>query len=224
MTSRTESGCNHHLEPYLIQLIDEYVHDFRPALAARQERGLAVSGSTWGCQGQGLVQRSNHRPHLQGNRPADDSAPISARRCCPSFSRAGRLDRHAGAAAQVTPTNVTAYVDQLTTRVRSVTTYIYIYHLRRAAELVAPRIDFSWLAEVEKDLALVMEPRSKFDRLVLTQPLVEAGLDSGGRGTAAGGYGFRPRPRDTQRSDDRSARSLPKSTEEFLDLGNRLHV
>ena len=92
------------------------------------------------------------------------------------LQRNGRLDQYATAAAQVTPTNVAAYVDQLTARVRSVTTYIYIYHLRRAAELVASTIDFSWLAEVEKDLALVMEPRSKFDRLVLTERLVEAGL------------------------------------------------
>lgn len=51
-----------------------------------------------------------------------------------------------------------------------------IYKLRRAAELLAPAIDFSWLAEIEKDLALVMEPRSKLDRLVLTRRLVEAGL------------------------------------------------
>jgi integrase len=60
--------------------------------------------------------------------------------------------------------------------VRSVTTYNCIYHLRRAAELLAPTIDFSWLAEIEKDLALVMEPRSKSDRLVLSERLVEAGL------------------------------------------------
>src|SRR6266481_5684028 len=48
--------------------------------------------------------------------------------------------------------------------------------LRRAAELLAPSTDFSWLAEIEKDLKLVMEPRSKFDRLVLTGRLLEAGL------------------------------------------------
>jgi integrase len=42
--------------------------------------------------------------------------------------------------------------------------------------LLAPKIDFTWLAEIEKDLALVMEPRSKLDRLVLTEQLVEAGL------------------------------------------------
>src|SRR5215831_3700517 len=91
------------------------------------------------------------------------------------LDRNGRLHQSA-AAAQVTPTNVAAYIDELTARVRSVTTYNCIYHLRRAAELLAPTIDFSWLAEIEKDLALVMEPRSKSDRLVLTERLVEAGL------------------------------------------------
>jgi integrase len=93
-----------------------------------------------------------------------------------SLQRNGRLDQDDAAAAQVTPANVAAYVDELTARVRSVTTYNCIYHLRRAAELLAPTIDFSWLAEIEKDLALVMEPRSKFDRLVLSERLVEAGL------------------------------------------------
>jgi len=45
-----------------------------------------------------------------------------------------------------------------------------------AARLLDPKADFSWLAEIEKDLALVMVPRSKFDRLVLAHRLVEAGL------------------------------------------------
>ena len=42
--------------------------------------------------------------------------------------------------------------------------------------IIAPGRDFTWLAEIGKDLALVMRPRSKFDRLVLTEVLVEAGL------------------------------------------------
>jgi integrase len=92
------------------------------------------------------------------------------------LQRTDELNRHAAAAAQVKPTNVAAYIDELTARVRSVTTYNCIYHLRRAAELLAPTIDFSWLAEIEKDLALVMEPRSTSVRLVLTERLVEAGL------------------------------------------------
>jgi hypothetical protein len=92
------------------------------------------------------------------------------------LQRNGQLKRQAAAAAQVTLPNVEAYIAALTARVRSVTVYNYIHMLRRAAELLAPTADFSWLAEIEKDLALVMEPRSKFDRLVFTGRLVEAGL------------------------------------------------
>jgi integrase len=92
------------------------------------------------------------------------------------LQRSGRLGREAAAAAQVTLPNVEAYITDLTARVQPVTVWNCIYKLRRAAELLAPTADFSWLAEIEKDLALVMEPRSKFDRLILTGRLVEAGL------------------------------------------------
>jgi integrase len=92
------------------------------------------------------------------------------------LQRTGRLERDAAAATQVTASNVESYITGLTARVRSVTAYNCVYKLRRAAELLAPTADFSWLAEIEKDLALVMEPRSKFDRLVFTGRLVEAGL------------------------------------------------
>ena len=51
-----------------------------------------------------------------------------------------------------------------------------IYKLRRACELIDPARDLSWLADIEKDLALVMRPRSKSNRWVLTEVLVEAGL------------------------------------------------
>jgi integrase len=92
------------------------------------------------------------------------------------LQRDGRLSGDVAAAAQVTGPNVEAYIVELSGRVGSVTVYNCIYKLRRAAELLAPTTDFSWLAEIEKDLALVMEPRSKFDRLVSTDQLVEAGL------------------------------------------------
>src|SRR5262249_12056346 len=36
--------------------------------------------------------------------------------------------------------------------------------------------DFSWLTEIEKDLALVMQPRSKFHRLVYSYVLLEVGM------------------------------------------------
>jgi integrase len=92
------------------------------------------------------------------------------------LQRRNRLEPHDGAAEQVTIGNVEEYITDLTARVRSVTIWNCVYKLRRAAQLLAPSTDFSWLAEIEKDLALVMEPRSKFERLVLTGPLVEAGL------------------------------------------------
>jgi site-specific recombinase XerD len=92
------------------------------------------------------------------------------------LQRAGRLETKADAAAQVTQANVEAYVKELDGRVGSVSVHTYIYCLRRIAKLLAPANDFFWLAEIEKDLALVMQPRSKFDRLVFTERLVEAGL------------------------------------------------
>jgi integrase len=92
------------------------------------------------------------------------------------LQRNRRLKRDAAAAAQVTGANVEAYMADLNARVRSVTAWNCIYKLRRAAQLLEPTADFSWLSEIEKDIALVMEPRSKYDRLVFTDRLVEAGL------------------------------------------------
>ena len=92
------------------------------------------------------------------------------------LQRRGVLNLKADAAAQVTRPNVKAYVAELNGRVSTVTTWNCIYKLRRAAQLLNPKIDFSWLLEMERELALVMTPRSKFDRLVLATRIVEAGL------------------------------------------------
>ena len=88
----------------------------------------------------------------------------------------GLLDPDAPPAGQVTPTNVQAYMADLAARVSSVTAWNSIYKLRRAAQLIAPSVDFSWLVEIEGDLAFVMEPRSKLDKLVFAERIVEAGL------------------------------------------------
>jgi len=92
------------------------------------------------------------------------------------LQRSGRLGPAKGATTFVTPDNVTGFITELQARVRSVTVWNSVYKLRRAAQLIAPDTDFEWLAEIEKDIALVMVPRSKADRLVLTERLVEAGL------------------------------------------------
>src|SRR5262249_46503261 len=122
---------------------------------------------------------SRLRPGGAASRLAPVSRDDFARRYGAFLSflqRTDRFEQHAGAAAQITVANVDAYIADLNARVRSVTIWNCIYKLRRAAQLLAPKVDFSWVAEVEKDLTLVMQPRSKFDRLVLSPRLVEAGM------------------------------------------------
>ena len=92
------------------------------------------------------------------------------------LQRNGWLDPAMGATTLVTPDYVNGFIIELQARVRSVTVWNSVYKLRRAAQLIAPGIDVEWLTEIEKDIALVMIPRSKADRLVLTERLVEAGL------------------------------------------------
>ncbi len=92
------------------------------------------------------------------------------------INRRGLLDPNKAAGGHVTPENVDTYLEELTARVGSVTVQGSICKLRRACELVDPTCDMSWLADIEKDLALVMRPRSKANRWVLTEDLIEAGL------------------------------------------------
>jgi integrase len=91
------------------------------------------------------------------------------------MNRRGLLDPTKPAGGHVTPENADAYLEELTARVGSVTVQGSIYKLRWACALLDPARDLSWLADIEKDLALVMRPRSKADRWVLTEVLVEAG-------------------------------------------------
>jgi integrase len=93
------------------------------------------------------------------------------------LQRHGVLDLHSQPAGQVTQPSVENYIAELRGRVRSLTIWNAVYKLRRAAELINQQEDYSWLREIENDLALVIEPRSKLDRLVLAERLVEAGLN-----------------------------------------------
>jgi Phage integrase family len=92
------------------------------------------------------------------------------------LKRTGRLDLNAPAAGLVTPANVDAYIADFIGKVSSVTAWNCIYKLRRAAQLLSPGTDFTWLIEIEGDLELLQEPKSKFDRIVTAEQLVEAGL------------------------------------------------
>jgi integrase len=92
------------------------------------------------------------------------------------LDRHGLLQSDEHPAANVTVDNVNGYVTELKGRVGSVTVYGSICKLRRAANYMSPGRDLTWLAEIGKDLALVMRPRSKFERMVMAEVLVEAGL------------------------------------------------
>jgi integrase len=92
------------------------------------------------------------------------------------LDRCGVLRHDGPPAASVTAENVDAYLAELKSRVSPMTVHGSISKLRRAAKYMAPERDFGWLLEIGKDLALVAVPRSKFDRLVLTEVLLEAGL------------------------------------------------
>jgi integrase len=93
----------------------------------------------------------------------------------------GFLDRHGllrmdgPPAMNVTADNVDAYLTEIKNRLSPTTVNASICKLRRVAQLIAPGCDFGWLAEIGKELALVAYPRSKFDRLVSAELLVEAG-------------------------------------------------
>lgn len=87
------------------------------------------------------------------------------------------LDMESLPGSQVTHDNVEAYIGELRGRVRSFTVWNAVYKLRWAVQLMNPQAEFDWLREIENDLALLIEPKSKFDRLVLAERLVEAGLE-----------------------------------------------
>ena len=92
------------------------------------------------------------------------------------LSRSNWLDPSAGPGAHVTAQYVEPYIAELKERVSSVTVNGSICKLRRTTQLIAPDRDLGWLIEIERDLAFDMRPRSKRDRLVLTEVLIDAGL------------------------------------------------
>jgi site-specific recombinase XerD len=92
------------------------------------------------------------------------------------LERRGLLRRDAPAAANITLSNVQAYLAELKNRMSSTTIHASMWRLRRMARYMVPGLELEWLAEIAKDLALVAHARSKSDRLVLPERLIEAGL------------------------------------------------
>ena len=88
----------------------------------------------------------------------------------------GDLPPSAPAGTQVTPDLVELYIQRVGADWSSVTLAQSIYKLRRMAELLAPETDFGWLRDREKDLALLACPKERFDQIVTSETLIEAGL------------------------------------------------
>jgi integrase len=86
------------------------------------------------------------------------------------------LDLEASAGSQVTPNRIERYIERVRLGWSSVTLAQSIYKLCRMAGIVSPATDFTWLADIAKDLALVAYPKDRFDRIVTTERLIEAGL------------------------------------------------
>jgi hypothetical protein len=80
---------------------------------------------------------------------------------------------------------------------------------------MAPGVDFSWLIEIESDLALMMRPRSKQDRLVLAEVLVEAGVTLMAEAEASSRPALSRAPAVSEWADARAFGNDSHSTKEF---------
>jgi site-specific recombinase XerD len=92
------------------------------------------------------------------------------------LSRSGLLDMRAAASTQVTPGKVEDFVAEMKNRVSSVTVYVRVQSLRRIIQLIAPAVEIEWLIDIERQLYSEMRPSSKWNRVVYSDVLVEAGL------------------------------------------------
>src|SRR6266403_4112555 len=117
------------------------------------------------CQPSRRLKRGGAGSHMKPTTQGDLARRYGYFLDC--MNRRGLLDLNKAAGAHVTPENVDAYMEELTARVGSVTVQGSIYKLRRACELIDCARDLSWIADIEKELALVMRPRSKTNRWVL---------------------------------------------------------
>jgi integrase len=120
------------------------------------------------------LQRGGAASHLKPVSQRDYQGRYGVFLCF--LDRKRQLEMNLPAAAHVTPANVDAYLQEAKGRLSSVALYNSTSKLRRMARILSPGLDLTWLSEIENDLALVMVPRSKFNRLVLTDVLIEAGL------------------------------------------------
>jgi integrase len=88
----------------------------------------------------------------------------------------GQLDPSAAAAAQITPEAIEGYLASIEPHWSSVTIAQTLFKLAGIGSLLAPKQDWSWLREIACDRDLDAHPKPRFDRIVTSERLVEAGL------------------------------------------------
>jgi len=93
-----------------------------------------------------------------------------------SLRERGVLDPQAEASQFVTPENVDCYIERVSSGWTPVTLARSVYKLRRMAGILAPSLDLDWLTEIANDLDLVAYPLERFDRIVISEVLIRAGL------------------------------------------------
>ncbi|MBL0408408.1 site-specific integrase [Microvirga aerilata] len=93
-----------------------------------------------------------------------------------SLRERGALDPQAGAGRLVTPENVDCYIKRVRSGWTSVTLAGSVRKLQTMARILAPASDLEWLTEIANDLDLVAYPLERFDRIVLSEVLIRAGL------------------------------------------------
>jgi hypothetical protein len=86
------------------------------------------------------------------------------------------LDRSAAAGAQITPEAIEGYLGYVEPQWRSTTIAGSISKLARMGSLLAPNGDWAWLREIACDRDLEAYPKPRFDRIVTSERLVEAGF------------------------------------------------
>jgi integrase len=86
------------------------------------------------------------------------------------------LDLSASAGAQITPEAVEGYLVHVEPQWRSTTIAQTMFKLARMGSLIAPKQDWAWLREITCDRDLDANPKPRFDRIVTSERLVEAGL------------------------------------------------
>jgi integrase/recombinase XerD len=80
-------------------------------------------------------------------------------------------------AERITSERLKAFIEHLSTEVRSTTVAMAVAHLYCAAGLIAPGADWRWLASVKARLAARAEPLNRFDRLVPGWQTLDLGIE-----------------------------------------------